>query len=214
MGELRHALRAFASEGHPPAAIAGLLNDALQRYHPNVIATLCLALLDPATGELELVNCGHIPALIIEDESGASYRGQGGLMLGLPMHDPHVEQLTLHPGSALLMITDGLVEDRSVLLDENAAIGEPGSRNRRSRGILQLPDGAIRPAGGRRRDDRAPLGRPRLGCHLSRPVDRFDCCPSARDHGQDQGSRMVGVVQHLVSDRNQRGAERLMLGRA
>jgi serine phosphatase RsbU (regulator of sigma subunit)/CheY-like chemotaxis protein len=118
MGELRHALRAFASEGHPLAQITGLVNDVLQRYHPNVIATICLALIDPDSGALELANCGHIPALIIDGED-AVYRGEGGLMLGLPVHDPHSEHLVLPPGATLLMITDGLVEDRDAFLDEN-----------------------------------------------------------------------------------------------
>jgi serine phosphatase RsbU (regulator of sigma subunit)/CheY-like chemotaxis protein len=118
MGELRHALRAFASEGHPPLEITGLLNDVLQRYHPNVIATLCLALVDLATGELQLINCGHIPALVVRAE-GAAFCGQGGLMLGLPMHHPHEERLVLPAGATLLLITDGLVEDRRTLLDDN-----------------------------------------------------------------------------------------------
>ena len=61
MGELRHALRAFVSEGHPPLAITGLVNEVLRRYHPGIIATLCLVLLDPANGELTIVNCGHMP---------------------------------------------------------------------------------------------------------------------------------------------------------
>jgi serine phosphatase RsbU (regulator of sigma subunit) len=34
MSKLRHALRAFASEGHSPLAITGLVNDVLRRYHP------------------------------------------------------------------------------------------------------------------------------------------------------------------------------------
>jgi serine phosphatase RsbU (regulator of sigma subunit)/DNA-binding response OmpR family regulator len=118
MGALRHALRAFASEGHPPLAISGLVNDVLQRYHPNMLATLCLALLDPLNGDLELVNCGHIPLLIV-DEDGARFAGQGGLMLGLPMHDPHAELTVLRPGGTMLMITDGLVEERRVFLDDN-----------------------------------------------------------------------------------------------
>jgi CheY-like chemotaxis protein len=118
MGELRHALRAFASEGHPPLAITGLVNDVLRRYHPNIIATLCLALIDPASGELELVNCGHIPPLIVDGDA-ATYRGQGGLILGLPMHHAHVERMVLPVGATALLITDGLVEERRVLLDEN-----------------------------------------------------------------------------------------------
>jgi CheY-like chemotaxis protein len=118
MGALRHALRAFAAEGHPPVRIAGLVNDVLQRYHPNIIATICLAQIDPDSGELELVNCGHIPPLVVDGQT-AEYRGQGGLMLGLPVHDPHSERLHLPPGATLLMITDGLVEDRREFLDEN-----------------------------------------------------------------------------------------------
>jgi CheY-like chemotaxis protein len=118
MGELRHALRAFANEGHPPLAITGLVNDVLQTYHPNVIATLCLALLDPSSGELELVNCGHIPPLIVDGDA-TGYRGEGGLMLGLPIHDAHVERMVLPAGATVLLITDGLVEDRRSVLDEN-----------------------------------------------------------------------------------------------
>ena len=71
MGELRHALHAFASEGHSPVAITGLVNEVLRRYHPGIIATLCLVLLAPATGELTIVNCGHMPLLV------AGRRGRG-----------------------------------------------------------------------------------------------------------------------------------------
>ena len=118
MGELRHALRAFASEGHPPCEITGLVNDVLQRYHPAIIATLCLALLDPATGEVEVVNCGHIPPLVVVGGE-ASYAGEGGLMLGLPFHEPHQHRTSVPPGGTLLLVTDGLVEERRVLLDDN-----------------------------------------------------------------------------------------------
>lgn len=118
MGELRHALRAFAEEGHSALEISGLLGSVMRRYHPGIVATICLALLDPGSGELEIVNCGHIPPLVI-GASGASYCGEGGLLLGMPMHDPHSENAVVPPGGILLMVTDGLVEDRHVLLDDN-----------------------------------------------------------------------------------------------
>jgi serine phosphatase RsbU (regulator of sigma subunit)/DNA-binding NarL/FixJ family response regulator len=118
MGELRHALRAFATEDHAPVALTGLVNEVLQRYHPGIIATLCIAVLDPATGELELVNCGHIPPLLVAGGT-ARYVGQGGLMLGLPFHEPHSERVLLEPGGTMLMVTDGLVEERTVFLDDN-----------------------------------------------------------------------------------------------
>ena len=118
MGELRHALRAFAIEGHSPLAITGLVNEVLTRYHPGIIATLCVALLDPASGEVQIVNCGHMPPLLVTGPD-AAYVGEGGLLLGLPMHEPHVERTTLPPGGTLLLITDGLVEDRRIFLDVN-----------------------------------------------------------------------------------------------
>jgi serine phosphatase RsbU (regulator of sigma subunit) len=118
MGELRHALRAFVSEGHPPLSIVGLVNDVLRRYHPGVIATLCLVLVDPATGELSIVNCGHMPLLLL-DGASAAFVGEGGLMLGLTRHEPHVETASLPVGGTVLLYTDGLVEDRAVHLDAN-----------------------------------------------------------------------------------------------
>jgi serine phosphatase RsbU (regulator of sigma subunit) len=118
MGELRHSLRAFASEGHSPLAITGLVNEVLRRYHPGIIATLCLALLDPETGELSIVNCGHMPVLVL-DAVNAAYAGEGGLVLGLDRHEPHTETAFLPVGGTALLFTDGLIEDRRVLIDHN-----------------------------------------------------------------------------------------------
>jgi len=83
MGELRYALSAFILEGHSPLAITGLVNEVLTRYHPGIIATLCLAVLDPASGELQIVNCGHMAPLLVSGQA-AFYAGEGGLLLGLP----------------------------------------------------------------------------------------------------------------------------------
>jgi serine phosphatase RsbU (regulator of sigma subunit)/DNA-binding response OmpR family regulator len=118
MGELRHALRAFVSEGHSPLAITSLVNEVLRRFHPGIIATLCLVLADLTTGELTIVNCGHMPLLLV-DGAGAKYVGEGGVMLGLTRHEPHVETAVLPVGGTALLFTDGLVEDRRILLDDN-----------------------------------------------------------------------------------------------
>ena len=118
MGELRHALHAFASEGHSPVAITGLINEVLRRYHPGILATMCLVLLAPETGELSIVNCGHMPLLVLDGAAGA-YVGEGGLMLGLSRHEPHTQTAFLPVGGTALLFTDGLVEDREVLIDDN-----------------------------------------------------------------------------------------------
>ena len=121
MGELRHALRAFATEAHSPVEITSLVNEVLRRYHPGMMATLCLVLVSPATGELSIVNCGHMPLLLV-DGSGAHYAGEGGLVLGLTRHEPHTETAVLPVGGTALLFTDGLVEDRKIFLDTNLEI--------------------------------------------------------------------------------------------
>jgi serine phosphatase RsbU (regulator of sigma subunit)/FixJ family two-component response regulator len=118
MGELRHALHAFASEGHSPVAITGLINEVLRRYHPGILATMCLVLLAPETGELSIVNCGHMPLLVL-DAAAATYVGEGGLMLGLSRHEAHTQTAFLPVGGTALLFTDGLVEDRLVMIDDN-----------------------------------------------------------------------------------------------
>src|ERR1700749_3196519 len=49
----------------------------------------------------------------------AAFVGEGGLMLGLTRHDPHVETASLPARGTVLLFTDGLVEDRAVHLDDN-----------------------------------------------------------------------------------------------
>jgi CheY-like chemotaxis protein len=118
MGELRHALRAFAAEGHSPVAITGLVNEVLERYHPGNIASLCLVLLDPASGQMQIVNCGHMPMLMTGGPE-AAFVGEGGVVLGLGLHQPHVQTAALPAGGTALLYTDGLVEERRVFLDVN-----------------------------------------------------------------------------------------------
>jgi DNA-binding response OmpR family regulator len=118
MGEFRHALRAFVAEGHPLSAIPGLVNQVLRTYHPGMTATLCLARFDPAAGELTIVNCGHMPVLLVDGRS-AAYAGEGGLLLGLARSQSYIETVTFPLGATAVLFTDGLVEDRRVFLDTN-----------------------------------------------------------------------------------------------
>ncbi|GAA2854232.1 hypothetical protein GCM10010517_12260 [Streptosporangium fragile] len=121
MAELRHALRASVLSATDLGASMALLNNVLRRYHPGMTATVCLILLDPATGEMEVANAGHIPPLLIGDGQ-AAYHRMGNLLLGVAEETYRVDPLTLPEGGSVLMFTDGLVEDRDKLLDESLEI--------------------------------------------------------------------------------------------
>ncbi|WP_328618173.1 fused response regulator/phosphatase [Amycolatopsis sp. NBC_00355] len=117
MGEVRHALRAYAVEGHGPVGILHLLDAMLHRYHPRSLTTLCLVVLDPASGALEIASAGHVPPLLA-DASGARYVEIAGPLLGIGLPRPPATSLTLDPGTLVLLVTDGLLERRGSTIDD------------------------------------------------------------------------------------------------
>lgn len=131
MVEIRHALRAYCVEDGDPAVLAGRLDRMLQHYHPDVTATVCLALADPDSGRLRIANAGHIPPLILRGEGGAEYVDVAGPLLGLGLDRPAPTEVVLRPTDRLLMITDGLIETRGTDLGTSmrhlrtAAAGTP-----------------------------------------------------------------------------------------
>ncbi|MFG2962331.1 MULTISPECIES: SpoIIE family protein phosphatase [unclassified Streptomyces] len=112
MVELRHALRAYCLAESDPAALAERLDQLLQHYHAEVTATVCLALIDPATGRTRIANAGHIPPLILGEDGSAEYVKASGPLLGVGLPHPPPTELVLQPADRLLMVTDGLIETR------------------------------------------------------------------------------------------------------
>ena len=129
MVEIRHALRAYCVAESDPAVLAERLDRMLQRYHPDVTATVCLVLIDPATGRTRIANAGHIPPLILRDSGDAEYVKAAGPLIGVGLPHPPPTELFLEPADRLLMVTDGLIETRGTDLSASmeqlqaAAIG-------------------------------------------------------------------------------------------
>jgi CheY-like chemotaxis protein len=117
MGEIRHALRAYAVEGHDTVTILRLLDAVVRRFHPAWFTTLCLMLVDPSTGVAEVANAGHIPPLL-SDASGSRYLDVAGPLLGAGWQRPPATRVTVEPGTLVLLVTDGLVERRDRPVDE------------------------------------------------------------------------------------------------
>ncbi len=112
MVEIRHALRAYCVEDPDPAVLAARLDRMLQHYHPDVTATVCLALLEPTTGRLRVANAGHLPPLVVSAAGTAAYVDVDGPLLGLGLDRPAPTETLLGRGDRLLMVTDGLIETR------------------------------------------------------------------------------------------------------
>ena len=88
------------------AAVNRFLCDKVggQKYATLVIARLV------GSGELELINCGHVPPLLVSGDSVTKLE-DGNLPVGLvPGVEFHAARVQLKPGDRLLLVTDGVTE--------------------------------------------------------------------------------------------------------
>ncbi|MFG2622442.1 PP2C family protein-serine/threonine phosphatase [Streptomyces sp. NPDC048507] len=118
MGELRHALRAYAALGHPPHTLLHHLDHLLALHHPGWTVTLCIVLIDADNKVMHMANAGHLPPLLLPCDGPPRYLREHGPLLGLRLPHPPATSHDITPGARLLMITDGLIETRDSDLDE------------------------------------------------------------------------------------------------
>ncbi|WUT00885.1 SpoIIE family protein phosphatase [Streptomyces sp. NBC_00708] len=122
MGQLRIALRAYASEGHPPSTVLARASRFLTELDTDRFATCTYAQVDLATGTVRVVRAGHFGPLIRHmDGRVGSPRVRGGMPLGISTDFGDEEypetRLDLVPGETLVLYTDGLVEEPGADID-------------------------------------------------------------------------------------------------
>ncbi|MFC4031097.1 SpoIIE family protein phosphatase [Streptomyces polygonati] len=120
MGELRHALRAYALEGHAPHVIAGHLEHLLHTLNPNVCATLCIMLIESGDA-VQIANAGHLPPVLRAPDGTTWFVREHGPMLGLGLPHPPARRVSTPPGTQIVMVTDGLLERRGTDIADSLA---------------------------------------------------------------------------------------------
>jgi serine phosphatase RsbU (regulator of sigma subunit) len=114
MGQLRHTVRAYASENPSPARVLTRLNRMMCRLEPGVHASAIVAVWDERRGTLLRSNAGHPPVLRCRPgEFGYLKPPSGGRLLGVsPDWEYNEAYKLLRPGTTMLFYTDGLIEQR------------------------------------------------------------------------------------------------------
>ena len=141
MGGLRHALLAYALDGHPPHVLLQKLDHLMYGQWPGWTATVCLALIAPDRRSVQFANAGHIPPLLLTP-GDAQFVREHGPMLGCDLPQPAAVRRELSAHSGLLLVTDGLIESRGVDLAtsleqlRSAAAGAPGRPQELCRSLL------------------------------------------------------------------------------
>ncbi|MER7845440.1 SpoIIE family protein phosphatase [Kitasatospora sp. NPDC096077] len=121
MGQLRSGLRAYATDGHDPAATLARTSRLLAELDTELFATCLYLTLDPADGGLTAARAGHpAPVRIAADATAVELELPGGPPLGVdPGQAYPLATGRLGAGETLLAYTDGLVEDREEDYDES-----------------------------------------------------------------------------------------------
>ena len=113
MGQVRHALRAYAVEGHPPAQILRLLDTLLLTLLPEMTTvTVCLVLIEPGGRRIHVANAGHIPPLLHTPDGECRFLTEHGPLLGVGGRQPEPTVHEVEPPCRMVIVTDGLLEVR------------------------------------------------------------------------------------------------------
>jgi serine phosphatase RsbU (regulator of sigma subunit)/PAS domain-containing protein len=122
MGQVRNALRAYATERHSPAATLRHVNQLLWDLRLNTMVTCCYIEIHPAEGTATAVLAGHPPPVLRTARGTGLLRMRPGVPLGVTRNATYTDAtFALTPGDTLLLYTDGLVEDRRHAIDQGLA---------------------------------------------------------------------------------------------
>jgi sigma-B regulation protein RsbU (phosphoserine phosphatase) len=113
MCTLRAALRAHAEHCDSPATVVAHINRTLVRdTSDGQFATLFFAVYDPSRRELEYVNAGHNPPMLVDTRTGRiAELTEGGPLVGaFDGLEFTSGSLCLEPGQRLVVFSDGVTE--------------------------------------------------------------------------------------------------------
>lgn len=119
MTQVRTALRAYLFEEHAPGACLDRLDLLMDGLLDVGIATAVVAVLDRATGRIEVASAGHPSPLLVTAHGGASEVDLDPRpLLGVGSGRAETTAVDLADDDVLLLFTDGLVERRGFDLGE------------------------------------------------------------------------------------------------
>lgn len=123
MGQIRTAVRAYATTGSSPGDILTRSNRLLTDLDTGLLASCLIAHLDPIHHRARLATAGHPPALLHHPDGHTdTLRLPPGLLLGItPDADYPTTDIPLPPNSVLALYTDGLVETPGTDIDDATA---------------------------------------------------------------------------------------------
>jgi serine phosphatase RsbU (regulator of sigma subunit) len=102
---------ALKYESRLDRVLPGVNEDICDRSLENQFVTLCVCVLDPASGDLQYVNAGHCPPLLIRRGGDTQFLDDSSSVLGVSKAFTYdVHKVRVDPGSAVVLYSDGYTE--------------------------------------------------------------------------------------------------------
>ncbi|MFF3878776.1 SpoIIE family protein phosphatase [Streptomyces sp. NPDC001978] len=119
MGQVRASMRTIAAHEPDPATMLTRTNDVLVTMGAARFASCTMLHVDPDDGRVTGTSAGHVPMLCArKDGSHSIHELPGGPVLGVvPDTEYREETFTLDEDSALVLVTDGVVEGPGLTLE-------------------------------------------------------------------------------------------------
>lgn len=119
MGQVRASMRAIAAHEPDPATVLTRTNELLITMEAARFASCTMLRIDPGDGRVTGASAGHVPLLYARDDGSHSvHELPGGPVLGVVLGTEYGEEtFALHEDSALVMVTDGVVEGPGLTLE-------------------------------------------------------------------------------------------------
>ncbi|MFI9155371.1 SpoIIE family protein phosphatase [Streptomyces sp. NPDC053367] len=123
MGQLRTAVRAYTTVGQAPEQVMASTNRLLIDLGAELFASCLYLRLDPAHGRAVMARAGHPPPLLLRPDGRVRVLDlAGGPLLGIDGSATYpTTEVTLTPGSVLVLYTDGLIESPGVDIEDALA---------------------------------------------------------------------------------------------
>jgi serine phosphatase RsbU (regulator of sigma subunit) len=121
MAAIRSAIRAYAIDDPDPVRVFERTDRLFDVLNPEQLVTALYLLIDPETGDTEIVNAGHLPPLLVGDGGSEAVETVVGTPFGVSGEGRASVTIRVRPGASLVAVTDGLVERRGEDIDEGIA---------------------------------------------------------------------------------------------
>ncbi len=138
MAQLRNSLRAYLLDDPAPARALERLDVLMWRVLRGSIATAVCAVIDTASATARISHAGHVPAILADAGAARFLIAEGDPLLGVVRVARREQQVTIDPGQALVLYSDGLIERRQRPIDDGfdllrsavpRALAEPAGTN-------------------------------------------------------------------------------------